>query len=386
MIVSRVPYPLEKGDKLRAYNQLKELSKYHEIFLFALNDQKLHPNAIDELKKYCTGLYIVTLPPLTIFFNLIRAVFTHLPLQVGYFYNKDIKKIAHKKINLFKPDHIYCQLIRTSEYVKDISHIAKTIDYMDSFSKGVERRMASKSLLLKPLFNWEFKKVQQYEKNIFQYFNNRTIISDQDKNAILHHKKDEIAIIPNGVDTSYFTPVNKEKKFDLIFNGNMNYPPNIDSAVFLAKKVMPLVHKTLPNATLLISGTSPAAEVQKLENNFIKVSGWVNDIRNNYAIAKINIAPMLISIGMQNKLLEAMAMQLPCITSTLANNALGANNGTEILTADTPEEYANHITTLLSDEKKRNTLAFNGYKFVTEKYTWEKTVSRLNNIISNTKN
>lgn len=382
VLLSRIPYPLEKGDKLRAYNQLKELSKKNEIFLFALNDTSLHPQAINELKKYCKHIHIERLTGITIFFNLLRSLFSTLPFQVGYFYNKRIKKRLVKKISTFKPDHIYCQLIRTSEYVKEIKDIPKTLDYMDAFSKGIERRKKTEPFYIKPLFDLEYKRVLQYEEEIFSYFDHRTIISEQDKDAIHHTNKNSIHVIPNGVDFDFFKPLIKEKKFDLIFNGNMNYPPNIESAEFLAKKVMPLVHKTFPEVTLLLSGATPSTEVLKLQNKYITVSGWVNDIRDNYASAKINIAPMLISIGMQNKLLEAMAMQLPCITSTLANNAIGAQNGNQIITANTPQEYSDQIVSLLKDPSKIEQIAMNGYKFVIENFSWNKSTEALEKLMN----
>jgi sugar transferase (PEP-CTERM/EpsH1 system associated) len=381
VILSRVPYPLEKGDKLRAYNQLKELSKNNEIFLFALNDTIQHPQALTELKKYCKEIHIEKLTGIAIFFNLLRSVFNTLPFQVGYFYNNRIKKKILNKINFFKPDHIYCQLIRTSEYAKDIKHIPKTLDYMDAFSKGVERRKKTQPFYLKPFFNWEYKKVLRYEGEIFSHFEHCTIISEQDKEAVPHKDKNLITVIQNGVDINFFKPIVREKKFDLVFNGNMNYPPNIESAEFLSKKIMPLVHAVIPGATLLISGASPSAEVLKLQNNHITISGWVDDVRENYASAKINIAPMLISIGLQNKLLEAMAMQMPCITSTMANNALGAKSGIEILTADTPQQYAQHIITLLNDAPRSNEIASNGYKFATQNFSWDKSTKQLEELM-----
>ncbi len=382
VILSRVPFPLEKGDKLRAYNQLKELSKNNEIFLFALNDSPVHPDALKELKKYCAHIHIEQLSRINIFFNLLRSVFSSLPLQVGYFYNKRIQKILLEKVNIYKPNHIYCQLIRTSEYVKDIKNIPKTIDYMDAFSKGVERRKQTQPFYLKPVFNWEYKRVYRYEAKAFSYFDHRVIISEQDREAIMKDGGPPIVVIPNGVDIDFYKPQVKEKKHDLIFNGNMNYPPNIESAEFLVKKVMPIVHETIPDCSLLISGATPAPEVLKLKSKHITVSGWVNDIRDNYSAAKINIAPMLISIGMQNKLLEAMAMQMPCITSTLANNALGAKNGFEIFTADTAKEYAAHIVSLLKNPIKSHELGLNGYKFVTQNYTWEKSCKTLESLMN----
>jgi sugar transferase (PEP-CTERM/EpsH1 system associated) len=381
VILSRVPYPLEKGDKLRAFNQIKELSKSHQIVLFALNDTVLDARAIDELKKYCVAISIVKFSKITIFFNLFRAFFSGKPLQVGYFYFSKAQKKVDEMIKQHRPDHIYCQLIRTAEYVKKYPAIPKTLDYMDVFSKGIERRKLTDTFYMKPFLSMEYRRLLRYEKKVFSLFNNKTIISEQDKNFIQHPNKKEIVVVPNGVDTSYFKPLQHKKEFELLFNGNMNYPPNIESVEYLVEKIMPYVWGKFPNTRLLISGASPNDRVLDLASDKVIVSGWVDDIRLNFAKSKVLVAPMQISIGLQNKLLEAMAMQIPCVTSTLANNALGAKPNEQILVADTPEQYARHIVDLLQNEAKAKLIAMNGYQFVINKFNWQSTTSILNNLI-----
>ena len=382
VILSRVPYPLEKGDKLRAFNQIKELSKKHQIILFALNDTALDERAVNELKKYCVALAIVKFSKFTIFFNLLRAFFNGKPLQVGYFYFSKAQKKVDELIKKHNPDHIYCQLIRTAEYVKNHPEIPKTLDYMDVFSKGMERRMHTDPFYMKPFLAIEYKRLLKYENKVFDRFNNKTIISEQDKNLIPHPQKEKIIVIPNGVDTSYFKPMPHKKEFELLFNGNMNYPPNIESVEYLVEKVMPYVWSKLPNTRLLISGASPSSEVEALASNRVIVSGWVDDIRLNFAKSKILVAPMQISIGLQNKLLEAMAMQMPCVTSSLANNALGAKPDEQILVADTPEQYARQIIDLLQNEAKAKQIGMNGYQFVISKFNWQSTTAILERLIS----
>jgi sugar transferase (PEP-CTERM/EpsH1 system associated) len=381
VLVSRVPYPLDKGDKLRAFNQIKQLSKKHEIILLALNDTQLENSALTELKKYCTAISIIKFSKLTIFFNLIRALFKGLPLQVGYFYFNKAQTKVDQLIQKHKPDHIYCQLIRTAEYVKSYPAIPKTLDYMDVFSKGMERRKYTDPFYMKPILWLEYKRLVKYERRVFDYFNNKTIISEQDRNFIQHPEKQKIKVVPNGVDTEYFRSIPQPKEFDLLFNGNMNYPPNIESVEYLVNKIMPLVWQKLPNVRLLISGASPHNRVLALKSYRVEISGWVEDIRENFAKSKLLVAPMQISIGLQNKLLEAMAMQLPCITSTLANNALGAIPGEQILVADTPEQYVDCIVELLQDEAKAKKIAANGYKYVINNFNWQSTTALLDSLI-----
>ncbi len=385
VVLSRVPYPLDKGDKLRAFNQIKELSKKNQVILFALNDKQLDEKAVDELKKYCVAISIMKFSKITIFFNLLRALFSKKPLQVGYFYFAKAQKKMDELIKKHNPDHLYCQLIRTAQYVRSYTNIPKTLDYMDIFSKGMERRIATAPFYMKPLLAIEHRRLLKYEHDIFEDFNNKTIISGQDRNLIPHPKKNEIVVIPNGVDSNYFMPVPHEKDFELLFNGNMNYPPNIESVEYLVNKIMPLVWTKLPNTRLLISGASPNKRVLNLKSDNVIISGWVEDIRINFARSKILVAPMQISIGLQNKLLEAMAMQLPCITSTLANNALGAKHNEQIIVADAPEQYAQYIIELLQNEIKAKQIAVNGYNFVINNFNWQKTTAVLEQLFKSCK-
>lgn len=386
ILLSRVPYPLDKGDKLRAFNQIKQLAQHHKIVLLALNDSLLDNEGITELKKYCVAISVIRFNKLTIFFNLVRALFTGLPFQVGYFYFGKAQKKVNELIKKHQPDHIYCQLIRTAEYVKHHTHIPKTLDYMDVFSKGMERRIESAPFYMKPLLRMEYKRLIKYENKVFDYFDNKTIISEQDKNLIPHPKKQQIQVVPNGVDTTYFKPMVRNKECDILFNGNMNYPPNIESVEFLVNKIMPIVWQTLPDTRVLISGANPHARVLALKSSKVEVSGWVDDIRENFAKSKLLVAPMQISIGLQNKLLEAMAMQLPCITSSLANNALGAVPDEQIIVSNTPEEYATAIVNVLQNPEKARKIAVNGYKYAVTHFNWTNTTALLDKLLYSTTN
>ncbi|OQX72163.1 MAG: hypothetical protein B6D61_14915, partial [Bacteroidetes bacterium 4484_249] len=314
ILLSRFPYPLEKGDKLRAYNQIKFLSENHEIHLCALNDTKLNDKSISALEPFCKSITVINLSKFAILLNIIKAFFKGKPLQVGYFYNAAAQKKINRLIETITPDHIYCQLIRVTEYVKN-TQIKKTLDFQDVFSKGVERRSLTSPLYLKPILKSEYKRLLKYENLIFDYFDNKTIISKPDRELIPHPEKDKIEIVINGVDTGFFKPMKIKKEYEVVFIGNMGYPPNVNAAEYLAKEILPLVHKQKPETKLVLAGASPHANVMALKNNKVEVTGWMEDIRECYAKSKIFIAPMQIGTGLQNKLLEAMAMKIPCITS-----------------------------------------------------------------------
>ncbi len=378
VLLPRIPYPLEKGDKLRAFNQIKQLAKHNEIVVCALNDSNKvsEQDAFRALQPYCLSINFIKTSKAQILAGLVWAFVKGLPMQCGYFYNRKAVKKIDALIAKHKPDMLYCQLLRTAEYIRRKS-LPKAIDYQDIFSYGMKRRANIASFVTRPIYAMEYRRLKRYEAAIFDDFDIRTIISEPDRALFPHEKRNEILIIPNGVDHNYFKPQECEKKYDLVFTGNMSYPPNVNAVEYLANEIMPIVWKTSPETTLYIAGATPDPRVKKAASERIIVSGWLDDIRTAYAQSRVFIAPMRIGTGLQNKLLEAMSMHLPAITSPLANASLGAKPGEEILIGSNAEEMARHIITLLNYPPKAKQIAQAGFDFTNRVYDWGKATERL---------
>ncbi len=383
VVLSRFPYPLEKGDKLRAYHQLKELSLQHEIILCSLTDQKIDPAWIKEINNFCSEVHLFRLKKPLLYWNTIKQFFSNRPYQIGYFYQRKIHRELVQIIQKKEPDHIYCQLIRTAEYVKDIHNVPKTLDYMDALSKGMLRRAEIAKGIKKQLFLIEGKRLAEYENRIFDYFNHHVIISTQDRDLIGHPQSSEIEIIENGIDQSFIDyKSNDKKEFDLVFTGNMNYPPNVECAEYIVNTIYPKLKALHPQLCILLSGANPHQRVLDLaENGQVIVTGWVEDIKTSYAKGKLFVAPLFIGTGLQNKLLEAMAMGLPCITTPLANNALGAVDNSSILIAKDSDEFVEKINALLSDSNLMSSVSKQGKKFVSSEFDWKKSIEKLTTVM-----
>lgn len=382
VLLPRFPYPLEKGDKLRAFYQVRELSLKHEIHLCCLTDCSVEKKSIEEVKKYCASINIIRLNKAAIYSQVFFQLFTGKPFQVGYFFQSKASKIIKKQIEALQPDHIYCQLIRTTEYVKHFYTIPKTLDYMDALSKGMERRMESAKGLRKMVFRSEFRRLLKYEHLIFDYFDEHTIISEQDRQHIYHPEQQKITIIPNGVGEQFFEKPEVEQKFTLVFTGNMMYPPNINGAIYLVKEILPLVQKELPDANVIISGANPHKKVVELSSQNVTVTGWVDDMRKSILSAKIYVAPMEIGSGVQNKLLEAMSLETSCVTSTLANKGLKATPGKELFVANSPQQYADQIIKLIKTPELAMKMAKEGKSFVSRNFSWKASTEKLSDIFT----
>lgn len=372
-ITSRIPYPLNKGDKLRVYYQLKYLSINNEIHLVAINEKSVTKSELAAISPYCKSIQVFVLPLYKRIIQLLISPFKRLPLQVAFFYNKGIKKRIDQLINEISPEHIHCHLIRTTEYVKENTKIKKSLDFMDAFGKGMEKReKIERNFIKKLLYKYEKKLLYNYEANVFGFIDTFCIISTQDKNSIPSLRSKEINVIPNGVDFEIFYPKEKEKKYDLLFMGNLGYPPNIDAIEFLSNEIMPLVKKNKPTVKLLIAGINAPKHIKKLQSENINIIEHFDDISDSIALSKIMLAPMKISIGLQNKILQAMAMKTPCVVSSLSNNAIKAPNNKSIIEANTPSEFLKEIVELLNNEQKMFEIGQEGYLFVKEHYSWEK--------------
>ncbi|MES2554829.1 MAG: glycosyltransferase [Bacteroidota bacterium] len=370
MVLSRFPYPLEKGDKLRAFHQIKSLSEHHRIVLCCMTETPVNEKAFQEVNRYCHEIHTFPLTKVGLLWQAALTFLTSKPFQVAYFYRYRHFKKIQQLLRQHKPAHIFCQLLRMAEYVKDYHLCPKTIDYMDALSKGMERRIATEPWYKSWFFSMEFKRLVRYERAIFDYFEHKIIISKQDLQFIHHPKRNDIVVIPNGVDESFFEYPATEKKYDLLFTGNFSYPPNIEGACYLINEILPLLKQRGYNVSVLLSGASPHARVLSLASDQVFVSGWVDDIRASYAQSRIFVAPMFIGTGLQNKLLEAMAMGLPCITTPLANNALGATDGENILLAEQTQVFVEKIVVFLTERGMFDEIGNKGQSFVKQNYSW----------------
>ncbi len=379
-LTSRFPYPLEKGDKLRAYYFIKHLSLKHEIYLFAVNENNPDEKSLDNLRPFCKAIEVVQISKTQSVVNLAKAIFQKkIPFQTAYFTSENGKRQLNQFIHQHKPDAVFCHLIRMGEYMQDITIENSLLDYMDTFSIGMKRYAESGSLVMRTPAKIEYKRLLHYENKLFNQFKNKIIISKQDQSYIPHENNSSIAIIPNGVDADFYHGTISEKKYDLLFIGNLSYAPNIYAIKYAAEQIMPL----LPALTLAVVGATPTEEISRLQSKNINIIGWVDDSRDAFNQARIMIAPMFISIGLQNKILQSMAMEIPCVISTMANNALGATPESEVLIADSPEEFKIQISRLLSDEQLYQTIKVNARNFILKNFNWTENIEKINLLLAN---
>lgn len=384
-VTSRFPFPVEKGDKLRAFHQIRILSQRHEVHLVAISHTKVNQDALEAMSPYCKTVRVFRIKLWLLPLQIILGWLEGLPLQVSFFLDRTIKRQVQYHIIHIEPDHVICQLIRAAGYVRALP-FPKTLDYMDVFSEGM-RQLAARHPVFRFFFNMEAGRLAGYERTIYKDFDNHIIISAQDRERLKLPSKEHIAVIPNGVDVHFWENKRRENAtHDLVFVGNLGYGPNKSSVMFLARQVLPELAKRNRKVKLLIAGARPGQRIRELNRHpEITVRGWMEDIRDAYRDGRIFVAPMFSGLGLQNKILEAMSMRLPCITTSMVNNAIGAKHDIHILVADSLDEMVRHIEYLLDHPDRYEEIAEAGREFVNSHFNWDEQVSKLENII-NSKN
>ncbi|RMG61098.1 MAG: glycosyltransferase [Bacteroidetes bacterium] len=384
VLTSRFPYPVEKGDKLRLFFQLRELARHHRVILVALNEGPVAPGDYQVVASLCEEVHVWPLTRAGIAAHLLQGLLSGQPLQVAYFFRRRYLRRLAALIARTRPDGLYCQLIRMAEYVRRLpADLPATLDYMDCFSVQMARQAERESPWRRPVYRREARLLGRYEAQVYPAFSHHTIISAQDRDllGLSPARRAQVQVIPNGVDTDYFHPAAgpaATETHDLVFAGNMGYFPNVQAARYLVEVLMPRVWAQRPDTSLLLAGARPAPAVLRLaEDSRVEVSGWLEDIRSGYRAGRLFVAPLQAGSGQQNKILEALALGRPCLTTPLVNNAIGAEPERDLLLAEDPDDWVRQILRGLADTELRARLGRAGRAFVAEGHSWGHTVGLL---------
>jgi sugar transferase (PEP-CTERM/EpsH1 system associated) len=385
VFTSRYPYPIEKGDKLRLYFQLIELSAHFDITLFTLADKDPDEEHEQELQKYCSEIIYVRLSSLARMRQTFLAFTRRQPLQVGFFRSMRLQRIINHRYIEHPPDLIYCHLIRMSEYVRHLP-VPKVLDYMDAFSLGMFRASAnSNNFFWKHIYRVEAALCAYYERFIFSEFDYSTIISRQDQQALKILQKDSVTVVSNGIDIDQFYYEDQlERKEQILFIGNLGYAPNVRAAQYLINELMPRLWEKRPEARLLLAGARPTPWLKRIRDPRIELLGWVENIRDAYCQGAVFVAPLFTGSGMQNKILEAMSVGVPCITTEIVNDSILAKPERDILLAEDADRFIEQILLLFDQEEIFRRLSKNGRAFIENNFPWEKATQPLLRLLNKT--
>lgn len=380
-LTSRFPHPLDKGDKLRAFNQIRTLGSRHELHLVSVDLQPQRESALQAVRPFCASITELILPLWQRVLQLPLALRTGLPFQVQYFHSRSLERRIQRLARVLRPDVVHCHLIRMAPYVHRDMAKRSTLDYMDCFSIGALREAGWTRGPKRALLRWEHRRLLRYERETWSRFHGHCVISPEDRARLPVAEPSALSLVPNGVDREVFRPLPREPRYDILYTGRMSYPPNIAAALYTAEEVLPKLRAKKPDANLLIAGIGATRRVRALHGGPISVIQRFEHIREAFAASRVLLAPMRISIGLQNKILEAMAMGIPVVTNGQGNAAIGGEHGRHLLVAEGPEALASAAHQLLTDPELSGRIRAAAMQFVAERFSWEHAAAALDGVL-----
>jgi glycosyltransferase involved in cell wall biosynthesis len=283
-----------------------------------------------------------------------------------------------------KFDIVHIFPLRLAEYIKYFENSKVVIDFCDSKALLHNRLMRLRTNPILKLIDFEeWLKMEFYEAKINSIAPKCIAISSVDKKVIERNgNSDNLGVIPNGVDLSYFKPqATRQERNSLIFVGSMDVVWNVDAVLYFYNKILPHVRKKIPDVKLYVVGANPARKIRSLNRDTnIVVTGNVLDVRPFIAGSILSIVPMRAGAGIKNKILESMAMRKPVVSTTIGAEGIDVKENENILIADNPYDFAKNIIEILENDCLKNRLVENGYKLVRGKYDWVSVVDRLEKI------
>jgi sugar transferase (PEP-CTERM/EpsH1 system associated) len=440
-LAHRIPYPPNKGDKIRSFNEIKYLSQRHEIHLACLADDPKDLKYENDLKKFCKTTNVILINPRLAKLKSTIRLFSTKPLSVSYFYSRKLQHTIDHLLSANDFDAVFCFSSPMAEYVfKSRLPVSSCLKLEKSLMKGFpvtryEQRETSNqhpaTSLQKPatsnhqprlimdfvdvdsdkwaqygryasfpkswIYRLESKRLSKYERKVAEVFQHSIFVTDsevkifRDQNPYIKN----ITSIPNGVDLDYFSPTFSQEQTTrnqppapsneqpvIVFTGAMGYYANVEGVVWFTKEILPLIRKEIPEIQFYIVGSNPKKEVLSLSsNNGVTVTGYVPDIREYLNKATLVVVPLRIARGIQNKILEAMAMGIPVVATPQAFEGIKAKPGRDLILGEDVERIAEGVIGLIKKVSLRKSLVDNARSIIEKNYCWVKNLEKLDNIL-----
>jgi sugar transferase (PEP-CTERM/EpsH1 system associated) len=389
----RIPYPPDKGDKIRAWQLVRFLAQRYRLRLGCFVDDPRDWQFAAMLRSLCAECQFVPLDPRLARLRALRGFVDGRPLTLPYYYDARLARWVGEKLR--HPDlaavFVYCSAM--AQYVPQDLHRSKRslADLVDVDSEKWFDYARSRSPLSSWVWQREGRKLRAVERRIAEDFGVTSVATEAEcrlLQSIAPGAAARIVALPNGVDSDYFSPAHRYDRppeltgTAIVFTGAMDYWPNADAAVYFARSILPRVREVIADARFFVVGANPTDEVRALTgDDGIVVTGRVPDVRPYIAHAAVVVAPLRIARGVQNKVLEGMAMAKPVVVSPQAAIGIAAESGRELIVADDEDAFVDAIRSIVSGGVAA-TIGTDARARVVKDYSWSSSLDRVDSLIN----
>jgi polysaccharide biosynthesis protein PslH len=378
------PY-IPSAVRVRPFQLIRALAaEGHSVHLVALQPPEDQWAPVEALREMCVGVDVFPMSRARTLFNGLAALPGRLPLQAAYSHQPALEQRLRALAASRAFDVLHVEHLRGAVLAARITRLPRVFDAVDSITLLFEQAARkAPGLGQRAMAMADLGRTRRFEARAPREFDRTVITSPVDREEFIRLAGSDVAqsivVIPNGVDTSYFRPCPRPSGSPVVlFTGKMSYHANASGALFLAREVMPLVWNACPGATLAIVGKGPSRGLLALAaDRRIQVTGFVEDLRPWFAQATVAVAPMLYGVGIQNKVLEAMASGVPVVTTSRTCDSLLAETGRDFLVGDSADEIARQVVRVLEDSDLRTDLARAGRHYVETQHDWRGVARKL---------
>jgi sugar transferase (PEP-CTERM/EpsH1 system associated) len=379
-LVHRLPYPPDKGDKVRSFHLLRHLAEKHRVFLGTFIDDPADEAHVEKLREFCVEIHVARLSPRWARLGSLRGLLTGEALTLPYYRDAALQAWVDATIEGRRIDAAVAFSSAMPQYLAAFPGGKTLVDFCDVDSAKWTQYAAARRWPLSWIYQREGERLLAQERKITASAAHAFFVTENETELFLRFAPEcrgKVSAMNNGVDADYFSPRHAlaspyaDAEIPLVFTGAMDYWPNVDAVAWFAGEVLPELTSRWPALRFYIVGRNPAAAVRKLANERVVVTGAVADIRPYLQHAVLAVAPLRLARGIQNKVLEAMAMALPVVVARACGEAVDACAGRDFLLADDARDHAGQIDTLLGAPEMRAAMGEAARKQVLRRYSWD---------------
>jgi sugar transferase (PEP-CTERM/EpsH1 system associated) len=384
-LAQRVPYPPDRGDKITTYHEIRHLARNHEVAVACLADGPEDLENVPALRPLVSSVDAVPLAPRRARVRALAALATGAPLTVAYFNERELHRRIAARLEGQPFDLIVVYSSGMAQFVERYAGVPRVMQFADLDSLKWGQYAASAPPPMRWVYGLEGKRLLHYERRLAAEFDHALVCTPREVRDFRRLIPGApVSCVSNGVDLDYYRPMTlpREEK-SLVFTGVMDYFPNVEGVTWFCREVLPRIRREVPGVTFTICGARPNAAVRALGRlDGATVTGRVPDVRPYLARSGVCVVPLRIARGIQNKLLEAMAMGLATVATTAAFEGVEAERSTHLLVADEPADFARTVIRLLGDRGLRVRMGQAARACMEANYRWENQLSRLDRVVA----